>query len=66
MRGAAAGRVEATIGGRPATVLYAGPQGRFAGLDQVNVAIPGGLKGVVDVQLIVEDEASNPLTVMFE
>lgn len=31
-----------TIGGRPATVQYAGASGGFPGLDQINVAIPDG------------------------
>ncbi|MGH9845233.1 MAG: IPT/TIG domain-containing protein, partial [Blastocatellia bacterium] len=34
-----------TIGGQPARVLYAGAQGSFAGLDQINVEIPQSLAG---------------------
>lgn len=37
--------VSITIGGLPARVLYAGAQGSFSGLDQVNVEIPQSLAG---------------------
>jgi uncharacterized protein (TIGR03437 family) len=38
--GARAGlTLSATIGGMDAPVLYSGPQGAFAGLDQVNIRI---------------------------
>ncbi len=35
--------VSATIGGFPAKVLYAGAQGEFIGLDQLNLELPTGL-----------------------
>ena len=34
-----------TIGGVPATVLFAGAQGQFSGLDQLNVQLPGLFEG---------------------
>ncbi|HMV85574.1 MAG TPA: M36 family metallopeptidase [Blastocatellia bacterium] len=37
--------VTVTIDGKPANVLYAGAQGSFAGLDQINVELPAGLAG---------------------
>ncbi len=41
--------VQVTIGGQQASVAYAGPQGAFLGLDQVNVVIPPSLAGKCDV-----------------
>ncbi len=35
----------AKIGGVDAQVVFAGPQGEFAGLDQVNLRLPDGLAG---------------------
>jgi len=54
-----------TIGGVTAAVLYAGPQGGFVGLDQVNVGIPGSLRGrgEVDVVLLVDGQRANVVTV---
>jgi len=53
--------VSVRIGGPPAEVLYAGPQGVFTGLDQVNVLLPRALRGrgEVDVLLTVEGRTSN-------
>jgi uncharacterized protein (TIGR03437 family) len=45
--------VSATIGGAPATVLFAGPQGQFPGLDQVNLTLPLSLKGKGETKLIL-------------
>jgi uncharacterized protein (TIGR03437 family) len=57
--------VTCTIGGVAARVLYAGPQGGFAGLDQVNVVLPRSLSGsgLVSVQLSVDGLAANPVEV---
>jgi uncharacterized protein (TIGR03437 family) len=57
--------IRARIGGLPATVLYAGPQGEFAGLDQLNLEPAPGLHGVLDVEIEVDGKAANPVTVMF-
>jgi uncharacterized protein (TIGR03437 family) len=56
-------RVSVTVGGIPATVLYAGSApGQVAGLMQVNVQIPSGVQpgGYVPVVLQVGDRASSP------
>jgi uncharacterized protein (TIGR03437 family) len=55
----------ATIGGQAADVVYAGPQGSFMGLDQVNIRVPRSLagRGVVDVVLTVEGKTANTVTV---
>jgi uncharacterized protein (TIGR03437 family) len=57
--------VSLTIGGVSAPVLYAGPQGTYPGLDQVNVALPLTLHGVgeVDVVLTVDGQTSNTVRI---
>jgi uncharacterized protein (TIGR03437 family) len=45
--------VTATIGGIPAQVLFAGPQGEFPGLDQVNLSLPLSLRGKGETKLIL-------------
>lgn len=57
--------VTATVGGVPVEVLYAGVQGGFAGLDQINLRLPRGLagRGEVDVVLTVEGKAANAVRV---
>jgi len=57
--------VRATVGGSDAEVLYAGPQGAFVGLDQVNVRIPRSLlgQGEVEVVLTVDGKTSNTVTI---
>jgi uncharacterized protein (TIGR03437 family) len=47
------GIVQATIGGQTATVLYAGPEGVYPGVDQVNVVIPQSLAGAGNVPIVV-------------
>ena len=65
LRSAAAGTVQVNIGGIDAQVLYAGSQGGFPGLDQINVEIPANLagKGLVPVQVTVNGVAANPVTI---
>lgn len=46
--------VSATIGGQNATVLYAGAQSTYAGLDQVNLTIPQNLAGAGSVGVVVQ------------
>ena len=60
--------VSVTIGDVSAPVLYAGPQGTYPGLDQVNVALPLSLRGagVVDVTLTVSGQSSNTAQIAVE
>ena len=60
--------VTAAIGGQAAEVLYAGAQGGFAGLDQVNLRLPGTLagRGDVDVVLTVDGKAANVVRVKIQ
>ncbi|MCI0390612.1 MAG: FG-GAP-like repeat-containing protein [Acidobacteria bacterium] len=53
--------VKARIGGMEAPVLYAGALASYAGLDQINVALPRELRGQgeLDVLLTVDGYASN-------
>ncbi len=57
------GTVRAMIGGETATVLYAGPQCCYAGLDQVNVQLPTSLRGrgTVEVVLSLDEKTANPV-----
>jgi uncharacterized protein (TIGR03437 family) len=53
--------VSATIGGTTARVAFAGMQGTFVGLDQVNILVPRTLagRGEVDVELRVDGQIAN-------
>ncbi|MGH9843534.1 MAG: hypothetical protein ACREEM_32755 [Blastocatellia bacterium] len=53
--------VTAKIGGADAQAAFAGAQGGFVGLDQVNLQLPRGLagRGEVDVALTVDGQAAN-------
>jgi uncharacterized protein (TIGR03437 family) len=57
--------VSATIGGAPVVVLFAGAQGQFPGLDQVNLMLPLTLqaKGETDVVLTVDGQVANKVRV---
>ena len=60
--------VSAFIAGRSVDVLYAGPQGGFPGLDQVNLRVPlavGGF-GTVEILLTIDGVSANPVTVTFQ
>lgn len=53
------------IGGIESQAIYAGAQGGFVGLDQVNVLVPRALagRGEVDVTVTVDGRTSNPVRV---
>ena len=57
--------VVAQIGAEPAEILYAGPQGTYTGLDQVNLILPATLagRGEVPVSLTVAGKTANVVTV---
>src|SRR5215467_409027 len=57
--------VTATIGGENVDVLFAGPQGQFPGLDQVNLTLPQTLHahGETDVVLTVDGHVANTVRV---
>ncbi len=53
------------IGGVDAEVLYAGPQGDFVGLDQLNIRLPRTLagRGEIDVALNIDGRSANPVRI---
>jgi uncharacterized protein (TIGR03437 family) len=53
IRRAPQGQVTVSIGGVNVQVAYAGTQGFFTGLDQVNVQLPASLAGRGDVPIIL-------------
>jgi uncharacterized protein (TIGR03437 family) len=57
--------VHATIGEVDAPVAFAGAQGEFAGLDQINVQIPGSVRGRGDVPVVltIEGQTTNTVTI---
>ena len=59
------GNVTCTIGGIRVPVLYAGAQTEFAGLDQVNVALPPAVRGLgeTDAIVAVDGQVSNTVRI---
>ena len=57
--------VHVQIGGIDSVVEAAVPQGQYAGLDQVNVLLPGSLRGSgnVNVALVVDGQPANIVTI---
>ncbi len=57
--------VSVKIGGVNTDALYAGPQGEFVGLDQLNVLLPRNLAGrsEVEVAVMIDGKESNALKV---
>jgi phospholipase C len=68
IRGAAQANVSVKIGNIDAPVTYAGVQGGFAGLDQVNVSLPTTLKGrgQLVVTVTVNGQATNMGQLLFQ
>jgi len=56
------------VAGQPATVQYAGAQGAYQGLDQVNVVVPRTLAGMgeVSVYLSADGSVSNMTTIKIQ
>jgi uncharacterized protein (TIGR03437 family) len=63
IRRAAKATIKITIGGRNAPLLYAGAQGGFAGLDQMNTQIPADVSGLVDVVISINGKPANTVKV---
>jgi uncharacterized protein (TIGR03437 family) len=57
------GGVQCSLNGQPVAPLFAGPQGGYPGLDQVNLELPHGLAGLVVVSCSAEGATSNSVTV---
>ena len=60
--------VRAKIGGEEVSISYAGEQGGYVGLDQVNLLLPRSLagRGEVDVTLIVDGKPANTVKVQIK
>ncbi|HUS07050.1 MAG TPA: hypothetical protein VMZ52_12160 [Bryobacteraceae bacterium] len=60
--------VGVTVGGRPVPVQYAGPQGQYPGLDQVNIRLTRDLHGFGDAAIVitVDGIASNSVLITFK
>jgi len=67
-RAASKWRPVSTIGGRAVPVQYAGAQGSFAGLDQLNILLPSNLRGAgtVTVLLTVDGVQANAVTISIQ
>jgi uncharacterized protein (TIGR03437 family) len=61
-------KVRVTIGGVSVPVLYAGPQGQYPGLDQVNVLLVLQLRGKGDtnVVLTVDGQTANTVRIAIQ
>jgi uncharacterized protein (TIGR03437 family) len=61
----ALGAIIAKIGGTDAEVSFAGAQGDFVGLDQVNLRLPNSLagRGDVEIAVAVDGKTANPVLV---
>jgi uncharacterized protein (TIGR03437 family) len=53
--------VTVSVGGTNSQALYAGPQGGYVGLDQVNLSLPRSLigRGEVDIVLTIDNQPAN-------
>jgi uncharacterized protein (TIGR03437 family) len=58
--------VRVSLGNTAVPVLYAGAQGSYAGLDQLNIPLPSSLRGAgeIDINLTVDGRAANPVRVL--
>ena len=65
--GASKSGTTVTVGGTSTTVLFAGPQGQFAGLDQIDAQLPSSLAGAgqVTVNVTVNQMTANAVTIAF-
>jgi uncharacterized protein (TIGR03437 family) len=64
----AAQSVQMYVGGQSVPVLYAGAQGQYDGLDQVNISVPRSLAGVgeASVYVVADGKTSNMTTIKIQ
>jgi uncharacterized protein (TIGR03437 family) len=55
--------ITVSIGGTAVPVTYAGAQGEFAGLDQINVRLSGSLRGKGEADLVLTVDGATANTV---
>jgi uncharacterized protein (TIGR03437 family) len=60
--------IRVDIGTDTVNALYAGPQGQFPGLDQINIPLPLSQrgKGTIEVTVTVDGMTSNPVKIAVE
>jgi uncharacterized protein (TIGR03437 family) len=60
--------IRVDVGNATAFAMYAGPQGQYPGLDQVNIALPLKLRGTgtADITVTVDGMISNTVELAFE
>lgn len=58
-------RRPSTIAGQSVPVLYAGAQGQYAGLNQINISLPSSLVGTREASayVVADGKASNMTTI---
>jgi uncharacterized protein (TIGR03437 family) len=68
IRGAASGSVQVRANGIPVPVRYAGPQGTYPGLDQINVDLPSSLagSGETEMEVFIGSTTSNIVTIRIQ
>ena len=59
------GAIQATVISPPLDVLYAGPQGEFVGLDQINIRLPRDpfVRDVQELRLLIDGRLANPVVI---
>lgn len=67
IRGRSPAGIFASVGGAQVEVLYAGPQGTFPALDQVNLRVPLTVAlGVDELRVVVDGALANVVTAVFQ
>jgi uncharacterized protein (TIGR03437 family) len=57
--------VQVNVAGQSVPVIYAGEQGQYAGLDQINISVPRALAGTgeASVYVVADGKTSNMTTI---
>jgi len=64
----AAQKVQAFVAGQPVPVPFAGAQGQYQGLDQINISLPRTLAGAgeISVYIVADGMTSNMVTIRIQ